>query len=30
MIYKKLGNSGLKVSAIGFGNWITGHEPEAI
>mmetsp|Transcript_32930 Transcript_32930/g.32605 ORF Transcript_32930/g.32605 Transcript_32930/m.32605 type:complete len:343 (+) Transcript_32930:36-1064(+) len=28
MIYRNLGNSGLKVSAIGFGNWLTGHNME--
>jgi len=25
MIYRYLGNSGLKVSVLSFGNWITGH-----
>lgn len=30
MIYRYLGNSGLRVSIIGFGNWITGHDPKAI
>lgn len=29
MVYRYLGNSGLKVSVIGFGNWVTGHDPEA-
>ena len=29
MIYRNLGNSGLKVSVIGFGNWVTGHDEEA-
>lgn len=26
MIYRYLGNSGLKVSVLSFGNWITGHD----
>lgn len=30
MIYKTLGNSGLKVSVLGFGNWVTGHNAEAL
>jgi aryl-alcohol dehydrogenase-like predicted oxidoreductase len=30
MIYRNLGNSGLKVSVIGFGNWVTGHDPNAL
>ena len=25
MLYRNLGNSGLKVSAISIGNWVTGH-----
>ncbi|CAI2384450.1 unnamed protein product [Moneuplotes crassus] len=29
MVYRYLGNSGLKVSILGFGNWITGHDPKA-
>lgn len=29
MIYRYLGNSGLKVSVLSFGNWITGHDPKA-
>ena len=29
MIYRYLGNTGLKVSVIGFGNWLTGHDPKA-
>jgi voltage-dependent potassium channel beta subunit len=28
MIYRYLGDSGLKVSVLGFGNWITGHSKE--
>lgn len=28
MIYRYLGNSGLKVSVLSFGNWITGHSQE--
>lgn len=30
MPYRYLGNSGLKVSVVGFGNWLTGHNPEEI
>ena len=30
MIYRYLGNTGLKVSVIGFGNWLTGHDPQAL
>ena len=30
MIYRNLGNSGLKVSVLGFGNWVTGHDPEVL
>lgn len=26
MIYRNLGNSGLKVSVLSFGNWVTGHD----
>jgi aryl-alcohol dehydrogenase-like predicted oxidoreductase len=26
MIYRFLGRTGLKVSALGFGNWVTGHD----
>jgi len=26
MIYRNLGNSGLKISAIGFGNWLTNND----
>ena len=29
MLYRNLGNSGLKVSAISIGNWLTGHSLEA-
>ena len=28
MLYRKLGNTGLKVSVLSFGNWITGHSEE--
>jgi voltage-dependent potassium channel beta subunit len=28
MIYNRLGNSGLKVSVLSFGNWLTGHDPK--
>jgi voltage-dependent potassium channel beta subunit len=29
MIYRYLGNSGLKVSVIGYGNWVNGHDAKA-
>ena len=29
MIYRNLGNSGLKVSVFSFGNWVTGHDEKA-
>lgn len=29
MVYRYLGNSGLKVSVLSFGNWITGHDAKA-
>jgi voltage-dependent potassium channel beta subunit len=29
MVYRYLGNSGLKVSVLSFGNWITGHDDKA-
>lgn len=29
MIYRKLGSTGLNVSIIGFGNWVTGHDQKA-
>lgn len=29
MIYNRLGNSGLKVSVLSFGNWLTGHDAQA-
>lgn len=29
MIYRYLGNSGLKVSVLSYGNWITAHDPKA-
>jgi len=28
MLYKFLGNSGLKISAIAFGNWLNSHDPK--
>lgn len=28
MLYRHLGSSGLKVSALSFGNWLTGHDME--
>lgn len=28
MLYRQLGNTGLKVSVLSFGNWITGHSEE--
>lgn len=28
MEYRHLGSAGVKVSAISFGNWLTGHSPE--
>ena len=28
MVYRYLGNSGLKVSVLSFGNWITAHNPK--
>lgn len=30
MVYKNLGNTGLKVSVLGFGNWVTGHKAEVL
>jgi aryl-alcohol dehydrogenase-like predicted oxidoreductase len=30
MIYRYLGNTGLKVSIIGFGNWLTGHDSKML
>ena len=29
MVYRKLGNTGLSVSVLGFGNWVTGHDAKA-
>ena len=29
MVYKNLGNSGLKVSALSIGNWMNGHNAQA-
>lgn len=29
MIYRNLGNSGIKVSVLSFGNWVTGHDEKA-
>ena len=28
MLYRQLGNTGIKVSVLSFGNWITGHSEE--
>ena len=28
MIYRLLGKTGLKVSVLSFGNWLTSHSPE--
>ena len=30
MVYRNLGNTGLKVSVLGFGNWVTGHKAEVL
>lgn len=29
MIYRYLGNSGLKVSVLSYGNWLTAHDPKS-
>lgn len=29
MLYRYLGNSGLKVSVLGFGNWLNSHKEES-
>lgn len=29
MIYRYLGNSGLKVSILSYGNWLTAHDPKS-
>jgi aryl-alcohol dehydrogenase-like predicted oxidoreductase len=29
MEYRYLGNSGLLVSCVSYGNWLTGHSKEA-
>ena len=29
MIYRYLGNSGLKVSVISYGNWVNSNDPSA-
>ena len=29
MIYRTLGPTGIKISAIGYGNWINSHTEEA-
>ena len=29
MIYRYLGNSGLKVSVLSYGNWLTAHDAKA-
>ena len=28
MLYRKLGNTGIKVSVFSFGNWVTTNTPE--
>ena len=28
MLYRNLGNTGMKVSVLGFGNWVTSHNPD--
>jgi aryl-alcohol dehydrogenase-like predicted oxidoreductase len=28
MEYRKFGNTGLKLSAVGFGNWLNSDKPE--
>jgi aryl-alcohol dehydrogenase-like predicted oxidoreductase len=30
MEYRRLGNTGLKVSVISYGNWLNSNEPETI
>ena len=30
MEYRRLGNTGLKVSAIAYGNWLNSNDPAAI
>ena len=30
MEYRRLGNTGLKVSAISYGNWLNSNDPAAI
>jgi len=27
---RRLGNSGIKVTVLGFGNWLTGHKEEEV
>lgn len=29
MVYRYLGNSGLKVSVLSYGNWLTAHDPKS-
>jgi len=29
MLYKYLGNSGLKVSRLSYGNWLNSNDPDA-
>lgn len=29
MIYRYLGNSGLRVSVLSYGNWLTAHDPKS-
>lgn len=30
MLYRTLGKTSLKVSAVSYGNWLNGHDAEAI
>lgn len=30
MEYRRLGNTGLKVSVVSYGNWLNGNDPAAI
>ena len=30
MVYRTLGKTTLKVSAVSYGNWLNGHDAEAI
>ena len=29
MLYKLMGKTGLKISVLGFGNWLTSDDPKA-